>query len=461
MRDGESGTAVRDVPCASPAPCATSVERMVRRGRRPRKKRAAGPRPARAGVRAAELGTWKQSRFRLFRKRLGGSEKHFRTFVVRLRLTSHIIALTHFRMRLSLKLSKRRFNRCRLKPQTDPAWHGDVLSGFPTDDAYGNVSNERAVWCDRKSIASIHLARLRRGFRDRSRARLNRRSFRPPPHLNAHVVSDTHHEAMMSLVATPVVAARVAAPKKVRTQTVAKASSADQAKSSAVAGALALTMLAQPALAMNELGQIADKSADAKALAAAQFAELQTKKKAPTPEKKTKNLAVGLPSLSLPSISAPSVGGGSKSAPKVKAAPKAPAEKIEVRHAIVWFFRFSRAASANAVARARGGARASPRRDVRLERDRAHSRHRRFFAPETPGRLAALFFFSNLARSPRVSSLSPLLTEKQGQGKLGFAMAILFSPLLAVAGLSVQTLLRVIPQAAEGKDFFPKDSMDF
>jgi hypothetical protein len=116
---------------------------------------------------------------------------------------------------------------------------------------------------------------------------------------------------MMSLVATPVVAARVAAPKKVRTQTVAKASSADQAKSSAVAGALALTMLAQPALAMNELGQIADKSADAKALAAAQFAELQTKKKAPTPEKKTKNLAVGLPSLSLPSISAPSVGGGS------------------------------------------------------------------------------------------------------------------------------------------------------
>ena len=86
---------------------------------------------------------------------------------------------------------------------------------------------------------------------------------------------------MMSLVATPIVAARVAAPKKVRTQTVAKASSADQAKSSAVAGALALTMLAQPALAMNELGQIADKQSDAKALAAAEFAELQVKKKAP------------------------------------------------------------------------------------------------------------------------------------------------------------------------------------
>lgn len=92
---------------------------------------------------------------------------------------------------------------------------------------------------------------------------------------------------------------------------------------------------------------------------------------------KTKNLAAGLPSLSLPSISAPSVGGGSKSAPAVKAAKAAPAEKIE------------------------------------------------------------------------------------GQGKLGFAMAILFSPLLAVAGLSLQTLLRVVPQAAEGKDFFPKDTMPF
>ena len=267
---------------------------------------------------------------------------------------------------------------------------------------------------------------------------------------------------MMSLVATPVVAARVAAPKKVRTQTVAKASSADQAKSSAVAGALALTMLAQPALAMNELGQIADKSADAKALAAAQFAELQTKKKAPTPEKKTKNLAVGLPSLSLPSISAPSVGGGSKSAPKVKAAPKAPAEKIEVRRAIVWFFRFRSAASANAVARARGGARASPRRDVRLERDRAHSRHRRFFAEETQRVVSRRSSFFPTSRAHLASPLFRLFSpKKQGQGKLGFAMAILFSPLLAVAGLSVQTLLRVIPQAAEGKDFFPKDSMDF
>lgn len=72
----------------------------------------------------------------------------------------------------------------------------------------------------------------------------------------------------------------------------------------------------------------------------------------------------------------------------------------------------------------------------------------------------ALLFFQ-----PRAHLAPPLFRlfspKKQGQGKLGFAMAILFSPLLAVAGLSVQTLLRVIPQAAEGKDFFPKDSMDF
>jgi len=163
---------------------------------------------------------------------------------------------------------------------------------------------------------------------------------------------------MMSLVATPVVAARVAAPKKVRTQTVAKASSADQAKSSAVAGALALTMLAQPALAMNELGQIADKQSDAKALAAAQFAELQVKKKAPTAAPKTKNLAAGLPSFSLPSISAPSVGGGSKSAPAVKAAKAAPAEKIEVRR-VPPLSPYSRRERERGRARARG-ARARP-----------------------------------------------------------------------------------------------------
>ena len=140
----------------------------------------------------------------------------------------------------------------------------------------------------------------------------------------------------MSLVSTPIVAARVAAPKKaVRKTVTAKASASETAKSQAVAGALALTMLAQPAFAMSELGQIADgdKSAAAKSLAEAEFAELLAKKKAPAPVKKTKNLAVGLPSFSAPSFSAPSLpsGGASKSAPKAKAAPAAPVEKIEVR----------------------------------------------------------------------------------------------------------------------------------
>ena len=263
---------------------------------------------------------------------------------------------------------------------------------------------------------------------------------------------------MMSLVATPIVAARVAAPKKVRTQTVAKASSADQAKSSAVAGALALTMLAQPALAMNELGQIADKQADAKALAAAQFAELQVKKKAPTAAPKTKNLAAGLPSLSLPSISAPSVGGGSKSAPAVKAAKAAPAEKIEVRR-VPPLSLYSRRERERGRARARG-ARARPP-----------------IATTTSSAIASRFFptlaDSPIGRSCRKTSHKFLFVltltfrfrtrseRPQGQGKLGFAMAILFSPLLAVAGLSLQTLLRVVPQAAEGKDFFPKDTMPF
>ena len=205
----------------------------------------------------------------------------------------------------------------------------------------------------------IHLADpIASWRRDGSRAPFKPRSFLLGL-ISTHTSFQTlFNEAMMSLVATPIVAARVAAPKKVRTQTVAKASSADQAKSSAVAGALALTMLAQPALAMNELGQIADKQSDAKALAAAQFAELQVKKKAPTAAPKTKNLAAGLPSLSLPSISAPSVGGGSKSAPAVKAAKAAPAEKIEVRR-VPPLSLYSRRERERGRARARG-ARARP-----------------------------------------------------------------------------------------------------
>ena len=255
---------------------------------------------------------------------------------------------------------------------------------------------------------------------------------------------------MMSLVATPIVAARVAAPKKVRTQTVAKASSADQAKSSAVAGALALTMLAQPALAMNELGQIADKQADAKALAAAQFAELQVKKKAPAAAPKTKNLAAGLPSFSLPLHLRPLRG-----------------RRLQVR------------------ARGQGGEGGARREDrgtscsasltvasANAARARARARARPPIATTTSSAIASRFFPTRtIGRSCRKTSFPCVLTltfrfrprseRPQGQGKLGFAMAILFSPLLAVAGLSLQTLLRVVPQAAEGKDFFPKDTMDF
>ena len=62
---------------------------------------------------------------------------------------------------------------------------------------------------------------------------------------------------MMSLVSTPLSVARVAAPKKAIRKTVtAKASAADAAKSAAVAGALALTIAAQPALALGEVAQI-------------------------------------------------------------------------------------------------------------------------------------------------------------------------------------------------------------
>ena len=99
-------------------------------------------------------------------------------------------------------------------------------------------------------------------------------------------------------------------------------------------------------------------------------------------------------------------------------------------------------------------ARSAPHRDDDVERDRVA------VFPDTHDRSIV---------SENVVSLCPTLTFRfrprserpQGQGKLGFAMAILFSPLLAVAGLSLQTLLRVVPQAAEGKDFFPKDTMDF
>jgi hypothetical protein len=128
----------------------------------------------------------------------------------------------------------------------------------------------------------------------------------------------------------------------------------------------------------------------------------------------------------------------------------------------VWFFRFKLAASANAVARARGGARAvPPSRCPSRARSCAFTTPTIFRSQKRLWGVSRRSSFFPTSRAHLASPLRSLLTEKQGQGKLGFAMAILFSPLLAVAGLSVQTLLRVIPQAAEGKDFFPKDSMDF
>jgi hypothetical protein len=182
---------------------------------------------------------------------------------------------------------------------------------------------------------------------------------------------------MMSLVSTPVVVARAAAPKKVQRKIQAKAS-AEGASKTAVAGALALTLLAQPALAqVQEISVIADgdKKAAAAALAASMGADLEAKKNVSMAKNpaKTKNLAIGLPSFSAPKISLPSGGGApAAKAPKEKAAPG-----------------------------------------------------------EGP---------------------NPIL---------GGAMLILFSPLLAVAAISAQTLARVVPQAADGKDFFTKDTMPF
>lgn len=111
-------------------------------------------------------------------------------------------------------------------------------------------------------------------------------------------------------------------------------------------------------------------------------------------------------------------------------------------------------ASANAVARARAARALGPpsRRRRRARSRRGNSRH---FPIGQSCRKTFLFVLTLTFRF-RTRSERP-----QGQGKLGLAMAILFSPLIAVAGLSLQTLLRVVPQAAEGKDFFPKDTMDF
>lgn len=158
---------------------------------------------------------------------------------------------------------------------------------------------------------------------------------------------------MMSLVATPVVAARVTAPKKAARKMTVKASMAsDGAKSAAIAGAVSLTMMAQPAVAAieyafpapaaQEIAMVADagedaaKKARAKALALslqsdlvakdAQEGKIVTYGVSPT---KTKNLAspsAPSASISAPSFSLPKLGGGEKAAPTAQAAPAAKSE---------------------------------------------------------------------------------------------------------------------------------------
>jgi hypothetical protein len=151
---------------------------------------------------------------------------------------------------------------------------------------------------------------------------------------------------MMSLVATPVVVSRVAAPKRAARKTiVAKASAGSNAKSAAVAGAVSLMLVAQPALAAMEMafptpaaqeiamvadaGEDAAKKARAKALAASLNAELQAKDLAEG--KKVSIGALGVPQRpdKVKSLAAPSVpkvdwrigfNSGEKKAPKVKEA---------------------------------------------------------------------------------------------------------------------------------------------
>lgn len=203
----------------------------------------------------------------------------------------------------------------------------------------------------------------------------------------------------MSLVATPVVAARVTAPKKaVRNTMTVKASAVNAPKSAAIAGAVSLTLVAQPALAAveavypvpaaQEIAMVADagddaaKKAKAKALALSLESDLVAKdakegKKVNYGTAPTKTKSLAAPSAPGGGFSLPKLGGGEKKAPAAKGEKAAPAPKSE------------------------------------------------------------------------------------GNGKLGLAMAVLFSPLIAVGAFSVSTLLRVIPQAADGKDFFPKDEIPF
>jgi hypothetical protein len=209
---------------------------------------------------------------------------------------------------------------------------------------------------------------------------------------------------MMSLVSTPVVAARVTAKKHaVRKTTIASASKPESSSvaQKAVAATIALSFVAQPAFADD-----ASKKEAAAALAAQMAGDLQAKKGVvmDTAPKKVKQLAAP---TSFPSLSGPKISSG---------APKAKKEKS-----------------------------AGPSFSLPS-----------FSLPSLPGGGEKKAAAPKAAAAPK-----PAGGEVTIGGGLGPIMLVLFSPLIAVGAFSVQTLLRVVPQAAEGKEFFPKDTMPF
>lgn len=144
---------------------------------------------------------------------------------------------------------------------------------------------------------------------------------------------------MMSLVATPVAAARVAAPKKAAPKRVTVKASASSSTSAAVAGAVSLTLVAQPALAaveqafpvaapqeiavLADVGDDAAKKAKAQALAASLQSDLVAAESARGKQISANKAPPKVKSLSsAAAVSAPSI---SFSLPKFEK--KAPAEK--------------------------------------------------------------------------------------------------------------------------------------
>ena len=211
---------------------------------------------------------------------------------------------------------------------------------------------------------------------------------------------------MMSLVSTPVVAARVTAKKHaVRKTTIASATNTPESSSvaqKAVAATIALSFIAQPAFA----DDAADKKAKAAALAAEMAGDLQAKKGVvmDSSPKKVKQLAAP---TSFPSFSGPKISSGAPKAAKAKSA---------------------------------GPSFSLPS----------------FSLPSLPGGGEKKAAAPKAAAAPK-----PAGGEVSIGGGLGPIMLVLFSPLIAVGAFSVQTLLRVITQAKDGKEFFPKDTMPF